>query len=95
MAQRFASESVWPNFLAFHYTGQRFSADTRVSAVPDPTTPVSGPGAGNVRVSPMRLTSSVVVLGKTITMRADVPVLCHKARLRLLCLLRVVTFLLV
>jgi hypothetical protein len=72
IAQRFASQSTWPNFLAFHYTGKRFSADTRAPAVPDRSTTVTAPGAGGVQVGNVQLSATSVTPGNTINMRAQV-----------------------
>jgi len=46
VAQRFAQNSSWDDFLAYHYTGRTFQPETREIVVPDESVPVRGPGAG-------------------------------------------------
>ncbi len=53
IAHRFASESLWDDFLAYHYTGQPFEATEGDIAVPDPELTVRGPGASLIEIDPL------------------------------------------
>jgi hypothetical protein len=72
IAQRFTAESVWDNFLAFHYTGRGFKLDAPQAALPDKTTTITAPGAGAITISPIRLSAKTAAPGQSITMKADV-----------------------
>ncbi|MBK9925582.1 MAG: hypothetical protein IPP66_09850 [Anaerolineales bacterium] len=51
IANRFASESLWDDFLAYHYIDQSFEAQTREPVVPSAGFSVRAPGQGNINVS--------------------------------------------
>ncbi len=51
IASRFAYESLWDDFLAFHYTERSFEAKPRLPQIPDGAAVVRAPGAGTIRVS--------------------------------------------
>ena len=51
IADRFASESLWDDFLAYFYTGQRFTQATAAVAVPARGTTIVAPAAGQIQVS--------------------------------------------
>ena len=74
VAQRFASESLWPGFLTFHYTGRKFAAGAAAagSAIPSRSTTITAPGAGQIRIAPVQLSSKTVAIRKSIKMKADV-----------------------
>jgi hypothetical protein len=72
IARRFADESLWDDFLAFHYTGQPFEPATARVAVPEPGTAVSGPGAGPIEVSPITLSDPVAAPGRPVLLSADI-----------------------
>jgi len=72
VAQRFATESLWDDFLAFHYTGRRFSPDQAQVVVPQAGEPVSAPGGGGVQISPLKLSDDVAAPGKPVLLSADI-----------------------
>ena len=79
VAARFAQESQWDDFLAFHYTGRRFKPETRANlqqsgtaAVPQRGETISAPGTGPIVVSPIRLSDDVAAPGKPIVLTADI-----------------------
>ena len=59
IANRFARFSLWDDFLAFHYTGQSFQAGAGTLAAPTRGTEIRAPGAGQIQVSPLRLSSQI------------------------------------
>ena len=72
IGKRFAQESAWDDFLAFHYTGRTFDVDTQTSVVPDRSARVQAPGAGKITLSPLKLSDTVAAPGKPITLSSKV-----------------------
>ena len=72
MAQRFAEESLWDDFLAFHYTGRTFQPESRQAVVPESGVPVRGPGAAVIEVSPITLSRTWAAPGQPVLLSADI-----------------------
>jgi Clostripain family len=72
IADRFASESLWDDFLAYFYTGRRFTQTTGTVAVPQRGTTITAPGAAKFQVSRVRLSDSVAAPGKPVELSVDV-----------------------
>jgi hypothetical protein len=72
IAQRFATESLWDDFLNYHYTGRSFELGEGLVAVPERGVPVAGPGAGAVEVSALTLSADRVAPGETIRLSTDI-----------------------
>lgn len=71
IADRFVADSLWDEFLAFHYTGVPFAMDSRSMAVPDATTKVAAPAAGQIEVSALRLSTTSANYDEQVTFEAD------------------------
>lgn len=71
IANRFASESLWDDFLTFHYTGRLFGRGDTAVAVPDRGVELEGPGSGDISISPLSISDNSVALGETILLSAD------------------------
>ena len=72
IADRFAYDSLWDEFLAFHYTGRSFDLEPGAAAVPETSEPVTGPGAGPIQVSPLRFSDDVASPGHPVLLSADI-----------------------
>lgn len=72
VASRFAQESLWDEFLALHYTGRQFQAETRTLAVPESGIAVRGPGAGPIQASAVTASSLVAAPGVPVQLSADI-----------------------
>ena len=72
IARRFAEESLWDDFLTFHYTGQPFKAAAGPVAAPPRNAPVTAPGGGGITVSPITLSGSVAAPGQPVTLSAQI-----------------------
>jgi hypothetical protein len=72
VARRFADESLWDDFLAYHYTGRTFEPATGAVAVPERGTTVTAPGIGQIQVSPIALLDSVAAPGKPVLLSTDI-----------------------
>jgi hypothetical protein len=71
VASRFAADSLWDDFLAFHYTGEEFAAG-QPPAAPAPSSRVRAPGAGDITVSEISLSSDSAAPGQPVLLSADV-----------------------
>jgi hypothetical protein len=71
IANRFASESLWDDFLAFHYTGETFDAKQGAVAIPEPSA-VRAPAAGGITVSKITASASQVSIGEKVRLNVDI-----------------------
>jgi hypothetical protein len=71
-ANRFASQSLWDDFLVFHYTGRDFDAAAVAPAVPSSGERVRAPVPGQIEVSPITLSSQTAAPGRPVTLSADI-----------------------
>lgn len=72
IANRFANESLWDDFLAYFYTGKKFTPSAASVAVPSRGATITAPNAGGIQVSPLTLSAKSVAIRKTVTLSADV-----------------------
>ncbi len=72
IANRFATESLWDDFLAFHYTGRNFEATAKNAVVPDRATTVRGPGASQIEAGAITASDTVAAPGKPVTLRTRI-----------------------
>lgn len=72
IANRFANESLWDDYLAFFYTGRRFAQSATTVAVPQRGETIAAPAAGGIQVSPLTLSAKTVAVRQTVTFSADV-----------------------
>jgi hypothetical protein len=71
-ARRFADDSLWDDFLTFHYTGRPFELTPAIAVVPERGVEISGPGAEVVSISPVSLSANVAAPGRPILLSADI-----------------------
>lgn len=72
IAQRFAQESLWDDFLTFHYTGQPFAATAAVVSAPAEGTEIRSPAAGAIQVSAIEASRNSVAPGETVLLSVDI-----------------------
>lgn len=70
VADTFTNASLWDDFLAFHYTGEPFSAGDVGAAIP--TTAVRGPGTGSITVDPITASSSEAAPGEPVLLTTEI-----------------------
>ncbi len=63
IASRFAADSLWDDYLAFFYTGKRFTATSGGVAVPSRNEPIKAPNAGGIQVSALTLSARTAAPG--------------------------------
>ncbi len=71
-AARFAQDSLWDDFLAFHYGGRSFKADTRSNTVPLDVGVTCAPGAGRITLSPVQKDRDQVAIRETVLLSTNV-----------------------
>ncbi len=71
IASRFASESLWDDFLAYHYIDISFEPQTREPSVPSTFT-VRAPGQGNISVSEITASSRVAAPNQPVRLSVNV-----------------------
>jgi hypothetical protein len=71
-AQRFAQNSLWDDFLAYHYTGRPFQPTTQDLAVPETGTQVTAPGTGTIQLSPVEKSSEVASANDPVLVSTDI-----------------------
>jgi hypothetical protein len=72
IAGRFAEVSLWDDFLAYHYTGRSFEPETSALVIPEASASISGPGSGQIQVSPITLSDDVAAPGQPVLLSADI-----------------------
>jgi Clostripain family len=72
IANRFASESLWDDFLAFHYIDRSFESQTREPFVPASGFSVRAPGQGNITVSEITKSSNVAAPNQPVRLSVDI-----------------------
>jgi hypothetical protein len=72
IANRFVRSSLWDDFLAFHYTGLTFDPVAPVPAIPSRAAAIRAPGAGQIQVSPVTLSSQTAAPGQPVLLSADI-----------------------
>jgi hypothetical protein len=72
IANRFASESLWDDFLAFHYIDRGFQSQTREPVVPSGSFSVRAPGQGNIQVSEITTSGNVAAPNQPVRLSVDI-----------------------
>lgn len=72
LANRFATDSTWDDFLTFHYTGKKFDAAAQQATLPEPGASVKAPGAGKIELTPIQLSDTVASPGKPVILSTDI-----------------------
>ena len=71
-ASQFVNDSLWDEFLAYHYTKKSFEADQRSVTIPDAGVAVRGPASGGITVSPLSLSADTVAPEGSVILSADI-----------------------
>lgn len=70
IADRFAEESLWDDYLVYYYTQTPFQLDTRQAAAPSAGSRVRSPVTGQIEISPIRLSATSVDYNQPVTMQS-------------------------
>jgi hypothetical protein len=69
VANRFAGESRWDDFLTFHYTGQPLEDS---NDGPQPGADISAPGASPLTFTPLTLSAEEIASDESVTMQTEI-----------------------
>ena len=72
IANRFAKESQWDDFLAYFYTGRDFAPTTNAISIPQRGAAVRAPVTSQIQVSPVRLSAKETSRGKPVQIAVDI-----------------------
>jgi hypothetical protein len=72
IASRFAQESLWDDYLAFHYTNRRFELAAEEGVVPQAGASQRAPGAAQFEVSPITLSDDVAAPGQPVLLSTEI-----------------------
>lgn len=70
IVDQFATDSLWDDFLAYHYTRTSFKMDSGNAVAPGKNTRVVAPGLGQIEVSPLKLSLTNANYDQPVTMQA-------------------------
>jgi len=70
-AERFASASLWDEFLTFHYTGRAFERGEQAVTLPERGATIEAPAAGGIQVSPIQASARTVEPGESIRLTSE------------------------
>jgi hypothetical protein len=59
-SQKFLQQSVWDEFLAYHYTGEEFAPQQGVAVAPSRTAQIIGPGASQLTIGPVQISDTEI-----------------------------------
>jgi hypothetical protein len=59
-SSKFLEQSVWDEFLAYHYTGQEFAPQEGVAVAPSRTAEVIAPGASELTIGPLQISDTEI-----------------------------------
>ena len=71
-AQRFAQESLWDDFLAYHYTRRAFEPASNQVAVPQKSETIQAPATGGIQASPLSLSDNSASIGEPVLMSSTI-----------------------
>lgn len=68
----FLKQSVWDEFLAYHYTGQEFAPQEGMAVAPSRSAEIVAPGASPVTVGPVQISDTEISGDETVTVSTTV-----------------------
>ncbi|HUE99930.1 MAG TPA: clostripain-related cysteine peptidase [Anaerolineales bacterium] len=69
---KFLEQSVWDEFLAYHYTGEEFAPQEGVAVAPSRTAEISAPGASQMNVGPIQISDTDITGDEFVSVSATV-----------------------
>jgi len=70
IVDRFAADSLWDDFLAFHYTRTSFKLDANQAVVPAADARMVAPGEGQITISRVKLSATTADYDQPVSMEA-------------------------
>ena len=72
IAESFARDSLWDDYLTHHYTGRAFDASAREPAVPESGANVTAPGGGEIALTQVQVSNPVAAPGAPVVLSTDI-----------------------
>jgi len=72
IASRFASSSLWDDYLAYHYTGRAFKASDQQAVALESSAAVTAPGKGKIQMSAIKASGQVAAPGAPVLLSIDI-----------------------
>jgi hypothetical protein len=72
IADHFAAQSLWDDFLAYHYHNHSFEKQVQQPYLPTAGTPTRAPGQADITVSPIQLSADVAAPGQPVELSVDI-----------------------
>ena len=69
---KFLEQSVWDEFLAYHYTGQEFAPQQGETTSPSRTATIVAPGASEMTIGPVQISDTDISGDEVVTVSTDV-----------------------
>jgi hypothetical protein len=69
---KFLEQSVWDEFLAYHYTGEEFAPQEGIALAPSRTAEIVAPGASQMAVAPIQISDTEISGDETVTVSTTV-----------------------
>ncbi len=69
---KFLEQSVWDEFLAYHYTGQEFAPQQGETTSPSRTATIVAPGASEMTIGPVQISDTDITGDEVVTVSTDV-----------------------
>jgi len=69
---KFLEQSVWDEFLAYHYTGEEFAPQEGIAVAPSRTAAIIAPGASEMTVAPIQISDTEITGDETVTVSTTV-----------------------
>ena len=69
---KFLEQSVWDEFLAYHYTGEEFAPQEGIAVAPSRTAEIVAPGASQMTVAPIQISDTEISGDETVTVSTTV-----------------------
>jgi len=69
---KFLEQSVWDEFLAYHYTGEEFAPQEGFAVAPSRTAEIVAPGASQLTVGPVQISDTEIAGDETVTVSTTV-----------------------
>ena len=65
-SRKFLEQSVWDEFLAYHYTGEEFAPQEGVAMAPSRTAAIVAPGASQLTIAPIQISNTSISGDETV-----------------------------
>ena len=69
---RFMNDTLWDEFLAYHYANVAFDPESKTATIPERSADVVGPGVGNIQIADIDLSTDTVRPGDVLSFNTSI-----------------------